>query len=108
MRRAAPTDSTCRARRAGTARSRTPSCGRILDSEGNKSIGDGQHRTYNDDFQGSRDSRVTFTATETGTYYVEASGDRDETGTYRLAVTDVTPVPVVAAPVPVVVTGHRS
>ena len=80
---------------------------RILDAEGNKSTGDGQHRTYNDDFQGSRDSRVTFTATEAGTYYVEASGDRDETGTYRLTVTDVTPVPVVvkdAAPVPVVVT----
>ena len=79
---------------------------RILDAEGNKSTGDGQHRTYNDDFQGSRDSRVTFTATEAGTYYVEASGDRDETGTYRLAVTDVTPVPEVvadAAPVPVVV-----
>ena len=79
---------------------------RILDAEGNKSTGDGQHRTYNDDFQGSRDSRVTFTATEAGTYYVEASGDRDETGTYRLTVTDVTPVPVVvkdAAPVPVVV-----
>ena len=32
---------------------------------------------------------------------MEASGDRDETGTYRLTVTDVTPapVPVVAAPV---------
>ena len=79
---------------------------RILDAEGNKSTGDGQHRTYNDDFQGSRDSRVTFTATEAGTYYVEASGDRDETGTYRLTVTDVTPVPEVVAdvtPVPEVV-----
>ena len=71
---------------------------RILDAEGNKSIGDGQHRTYNDDFQGSRDSRVTFTATETGTYYVEASGDRDETGTYRLTVTDVTPEPEAVEP----------
>ena len=68
---------------------------RILDAEGNKSTGDGQHRTYNDDFQGSRDSRVTFTATEAGKYYVEASGDRDETGTYRLTVTDVTPEPEV-------------
>ena len=79
---------------------------RILDAEGNKSIGDGQHRTYNDDFQGSRDSRVTFTATEAGTYYVEASGDRDETGTYTLTVTDVTPEPEAvkdAAPVPVAV-----
>ena len=79
---------------------------RILDAEGNKSTGDGQHRTYNDDFQGSRDSRVTFTATEAGTYYVEASGDRDETGTYRLTVTDVTPKPEVVpdvTPVPEVV-----
>ena len=79
---------------------------RILDAEGNKSTGDGQHRTYNDDFQGSRDSRVTFTATEAGTYYVEASGDRDETGTYRLTVTDVTPEPEVVrdvTPVPEVV-----
>ena len=79
---------------------------RILDAEGNKSTGDGQHRTYNDDFQGSRDSRVTFTAKEAGTYYVEASGDRDETGTYRLTVTDVTPEPEVVpdvTPVPVVV-----
>ena len=42
---------------------------------------------------------MTFTATEAGTYYVEASGDRDETGTYRLAVTDVTPVPEVVADV---------
>ena len=72
---------------------------RILDAEGNKSTGDGQHRTYNDDFQGSRDSRVTFTATEAGTYYVEASGDRDETGTYRLTVTDVTPEPEVVTDV---------
>ena len=67
---------------------------RIMDAQGNKSIGDGQHRTYNDDFEGSRDSQVTFTATESGRYYVEASGDRDETGTYTLMVTDVTPEPV--------------
>ena len=84
---------------------------RILDAEGNKSTGDGQHRTYNDDFQGSRDSRVTFTATEAGTYYVEASGDRDETGTYRLTVTDVTPEPEVVpdvTPVPEVVPDVRT
>ena len=36
---------------------------RILDAHGVKSVGDGRHRTYNDDFGGSRDSRVTFTAT---------------------------------------------
>ena len=64
---------------------------RILDSEGNKSTGDGSNRTYNDNYGGSANSRVTFTATESGTYYIEASGDRDETGTYTLSVTDVTP-----------------
>ncbi len=66
---------------------------RILDAEGNKSTGDGENRTYNDDFGASRDSRVTFTATVTGTYYVEVSGDRDETGTYTLSVADLTPEP---------------
>ena len=66
---------------------------RIRDANGVKSVGDGQHRTYNDDFGGSRDSRVTFTPTESGTYYVEVSGDRDETGTYTLTVADVTPTP---------------
>ena len=64
---------------------------RILDAQGNKSHGDGSHRTYNDDFGSSVNSRVTFTATESGTYYIETSGDRDETGTYTLEVTDVTP-----------------
>ena len=61
----------------------------IYDSEGRY-----QSDSYNDDFEGGRDSRVTFTARETGTYYVRASGDRDETGTYTLSVTDVTPGPV--------------
>ena len=58
----------------------------IYDSEGRYQSG-----SYNDDFEGGRDSRVTFTARETGTYYVRASGDRNETGTYTLSVTDVTP-----------------
>ena len=58
----------------------------IYDSEGRYQSG-----SYNDDFGGSRDSRVTFTASQSGTYYVRASGDRDETGTYTLSVTDVTP-----------------
>ena len=58
----------------------------IYDSEGRYQSG-----SYNDDFEGGRDSRVTFTARETGAYYVRASGDRDETGTYTLGVTDVTP-----------------
>ncbi len=64
---------------------------RILDSEGNKTTGDGSGRTYNDNHGGTVNSRVTFTATESGTHYIEASGDRDETGTYTLSVADVTP-----------------
>ena len=46
---------------------------------------------YNDDFEGSRDSRgsrVTFTPTESGTYYARVSGDRDEVGSYTLSVTE--------------------
>ena len=58
----------------------------IYDSEGRY-----QSDSYNDDFGGSRDSRVTFTASQSGTYYVRASGDRDETGSYTLSVRDVTP-----------------
>ena len=55
------------------------------------SAGRYQSGTYNDDFEGSRDSRVTFTPEESGTYYARVSGDRNETGTYTLSVTDVTP-----------------
>ena len=58
----------------------------IYDSEGRYQSG-----SYNDDFEGGRDSRVTFTASQSGTYYVRASGDRDETGSYTLRVSDVTP-----------------
>ena len=58
----------------------------IYDSEGRY-----QSDSYNDDFEGGRDSRVTFTASQSGTYYVRASGDRDETGSYTLRVSDVTP-----------------
>ena len=54
------------------------------------SEGQYQPDSYNDDFEGSRDSRVTFTATESGTYYARVSGDRDEVGSYTLSVTDVT------------------
>ena len=54
------------------------------------SAGQYQAASYNDDFDGGRDSRVTFTASESGTYYARVSGDRDETGSYTLRVTDVT------------------
>ena len=49
-----------------------------------------QPDSYNDDFDGGRDSRVTFTPSESGTYYARVSGDRDEVGSYTLSVTDVT------------------
>ena len=57
----------------------------IYNSEGRYQSG-----SYNDDFDGGRDSRVTFTAPASGTYYARVSGDRNETGTYTLSVTDVT------------------
>ena len=50
------------------------------------SAGQYQADSYNDDFGGGRDSRVTFTPTESGTYYARVSGDRDETGSYTLSV----------------------
>ena len=58
----------------------------IRNSEGRYQSG-----TYNDNFEGSRDSRVTFTPSESGTYYAQVSGDRDEIGSYTLSVRDVTP-----------------
>ena len=36
-------------------------------------------------------SRMTWTASETGTVYVAARGHKDDTGTYTLSVTDITP-----------------
>ena len=50
------------------------------------SEGQYQADSYNDDFEGGRDSRVTFTPTESGTYYARVSGDRDEVGSYTLSV----------------------
>ena len=49
-----------------------------------------QADSYNDDFDGGRDSRVTFTPSEGGIYYARVSGDRDETGSYTLSLTEVT------------------
>ena len=60
----------------------------IYNSEGRYQSG-----SYNDDFDGGRDSRVTFTAPGSGTYYARVSGARNETGTYTLSVTDVTAGP---------------
>ena len=56
----------------------------VYDSHGNL-IGD----TTADDGGSGRNSRVLFTATEGGIYYVSAGADGSGTGTYRLSVTDV-------------------
>ncbi len=60
----------------------------IYNSEGRYQSG-----SYNDDFDGGRDSRVTFTPTQSETCYARVSGDRNETGTYTLSVTDITAGP---------------
>ena len=43
---------------------------------------------------------MTFTASESGTYYARVSGDRNETGSYTLRVTDVTQQEAVFVPGP--------
>ena len=47
--------------------------------------------TSNDDGGLGIDSQLTFTADADGTYYVAASGWRDNTGGYEASVTDITP-----------------
>ena len=61
------------------------------------SAGQYQPDSYNDDSGSSRDSQVTFTPTESGTYYARVSGDRNETGSYTLSVTEVTPEQAIPA-----------
>ena len=56
----------------------------IYDSEGRYQSG-----SYNDDFGGSRNSRVDFTPDEDATYYVSAGGYRNHVGTYTLSVEEV-------------------
>ena len=58
----------------------------IYDSNGNRIPG-----TTNDDGGAGWNSRLHFTATESGTHYVSAGAFADRTGTYRLSVTNVTP-----------------
>ena len=55
---------------------------RLLDRHGNQ-IG------YNDDGGSGRDSAFTFSATATGTVYLEASGYSEDTGTYRISAVQV-------------------
>ena len=72
------------------------------------SEGQYQPDSYKDDFEGGRDSRVTFTPTESGTYYARVSGDRDEVGSYTLSVTDVTPEQASGDSNCANLSGHRS
>ena len=66
----------------------------IHDANGNLISG-----TANDDGGSSTNSRVTFTATETGTHYVAAGAYSNfGTGTYELSVTDTTPEAVIPEP----------
>ena len=53
----------------------------------------GSQVAYNDDFNGN-DSQITFTATATGTYYLDAGHYGSGTGSYTLLAANVTPAPV--------------
>ncbi len=54
--------------------------------------------TYNDDGGFGTDSRITFTATSTGTYYIEASSfDGSYAGGYLLTATEVVPLTTFSA-----------
>jgi Ca2+-binding RTX toxin-like protein len=53
----------------------------IYDAAGNYIFG-----TFNDDYQDSLESQVTFTPTATGTYYLSASAYTGSIGTYQVAV----------------------
>lgn len=58
--------------------------------------GSGTQLAMNDDFGGGRNSQITFQATSTGTYYLEAKGyGASQTGAYTLNArsTDTTPTP---------------
>ena len=65
----------------------------IHDAQGNLLSG-----TTNDDWGGTYNSRGTFTATETGTYYIAAGAWSSRQGTYEVEVTDNSPEPVEETP----------
>jgi len=52
----------------------------------------GTQLAFNDDFNG-RDSQITFAATTTGTYYLDAGAYSTGTGSYTLLAADTTPRP---------------
>ena len=63
----------------------------IHDADGNLIAG-----TKNDDWGGTYNSRVTFTATETGTFYIAAGAYGSNRGTYEVEVTEKVPMIQVA------------
>ena len=58
----------------------------IYDADGDRISG-----TLNNDAGTGRNSRVTFTATESGTHYIAAGAHSSRQGTYELEVTDTSP-----------------
>ena len=60
-----------------------PVLGGLYDADGNRIAG-----TRDNDGGTGRDARLTFTATTTGTYYIEARGHSDQTGDYTVRVTE--------------------
>ena len=60
----------------------------VHDAAGNRIAG-----TANDDWGGTYNSRVTFTATDSGTHYIAAGAFGTHLGTYTLEVTDISPAP---------------
>ena len=58
----------------------------VYDADGNRIAG-----TQNNDGGDGRNARLTFTATETATYYIAARGRMNQTGDYTVRVTDNTP-----------------
>ena len=65
----------------------------IHDAQGNLLSG-----TTNDDWGGTYNSRVTFTATESGIHYIAAGAFSSRQGTYEVEVTDNSPEPAEEAP----------
>ncbi|WP_269617152.1 pre-peptidase C-terminal domain-containing protein [Prochlorococcus marinus] len=47
--------------------------------------------TSNDDGGSGRNSRLTYTPTSTGTYYIATAGYQNETGTYKISISNETP-----------------
>ena len=70
---------------SGAGTLRDPYLQGLYDADGNAITG-----VSDDDSGRGSDSQLTFTAQTAGTYYVSAGAGQNNTGTYRLSVTDVT------------------